>query len=146
MMFAGIKGASYEGPYKPLNHVVEFDFDSNALHGGRERVNATYFVRRYDEGSSDANRDVASSVLQFQHWNRIIMQSEMYHRPPRPPRTTAAVCDAPRFDAEEEFIANDFLDWNSDGLPLECQHRGSRSCWVGVWQRVAAPFLRIFWS
>merc|ERR1711972_506980 len=118
-MYAGSKLCSLTDPlYKPMNHIVDFDRTKTTA-PGTERINATYFVRRYAE-DSEAAHDVTSTELQFQYWNRIIMQSEIMHRPPRPPRPQRdlAETDVPQLSVEEAFLQDGFVDWGVDGVPM----------------------------
>eukprot|EP00931_Biecheleriopsis_adriatica_P041944 TRINITY_DN23914_c0_g1_i1.p1 TRINITY_DN23914_c0_g1~~TRINITY_DN23914_c0_g1_i1.p1 ORF type:complete len:340 (+),score=57.60 TRINITY_DN23914_c0_g1_i1:96-1115(+) len=122
LMYAGSKLCQLDAPvYNPMNHVVDFDRTSTTA-PGTERINATYFVRRYDEGYPEAIEDVASSEVQFQYWNRIIMQSELMHRPPRPPPAVRddVEPDVPEVSAEEAFLQDGWVDWGSGGTPIEC--------------------------
>jgi len=118
LMFAGSKLCALDAPeYKPLNHVVDWERSQTA---GRVRIQATYFVRRYAEGYEDATHDITSTEIQFQYWNRIIMQEELYHRPPRPaqlPETLAAAAEA-QVSPEEDFLEYGVMDWNNDGVPM----------------------------
>jgi len=120
LLYAGSKLCKLDDlEYKPMNHIVDFARENN-IAPGTERINLTYFVRRYDEGYDDAPRDITSTEIQFQYWNRIIMQQELVHRPPRPPRVVRAA-DDPAFcykSPEEEFLESGFLDWSTDGVPV----------------------------
>jgi len=125
LMYAGSKLCALDAPvYKPMNHIVDWDREQNR-EPGTERINATYFVRRYDERRPEADHDISSTEIQFQLWNRIIMQEEMQHRPPRPPPTPEdlawLVADVPQISAEDEFLESGLMDWSFDGVPIGCE-------------------------
>jgi len=123
MMFAGSKLCQIDADdYRPLNHVVEWNKNQII---SRERINATYFVRRYAEGYPDAEKDITSSQIQFQHWNRIIMMTELHSRPPAPDRFAYALEEGPTVSAEEEFLENGVMDWSTDGIPVTCSNEYS---------------------
>lgn len=150
IMFGGSKLLQIDGEeYRPLNHVVEFNLNRIA---DSERINVTYFVRRYDEGYPDATNDITSTEVQFQHYNRIILQQELYHRPPRPPPVATAkkAQQLPEISPEEEFLENGCMDWSSDGITVTCENAGQptaldKSVWTraisGWFWRLCAPLV-----
>eukprot|EP00930_Biecheleria_cincta_P084321 TRINITY_DN73806_c0_g1_i1.p1 TRINITY_DN73806_c0_g1~~TRINITY_DN73806_c0_g1_i1.p1 ORF type:complete len:384 (+),score=71.81 TRINITY_DN73806_c0_g1_i1:29-1153(+) len=145
-MFAGSKLCLMDGEeYRPLNHVVEWNREQISK---SERINVTYFVRRYDEGYEDATHDITSTELQFQHWNRIIMQSELQHRPPRPPPVVVpAGSQVPSKTAEEEFFESGLIDWSSDGVmdwKISGKHHGNSNLWNSLWRRLGVCFLGLW--
>merc|ERR1712187_992645 len=95
-------------------------------------------------GYPEATHDITSTELQFQHWNRIIMQSELLHRPPRPPRIiVAAESQGPVATPEEVFLEHGIIDWSTDGVPVSCQNVGKSglSSWMS---RLQACFLGLY--